>query len=256
MPTFVAEYRPTGGQSASASRTASVTTQVGDCLVCWAETGNQLTTFTAPTGGTSLTWTLATSKTGTTGTSNIYMWTATATTAETFTFTLTATGGTSSQWMCGVPRFTNSAGFGAAASARTTGAPTLNITSTAAGSALVVANADWVPVNGSSRVWRTNAGALTETYYELGTGSNNFAAYAGYHAKVDPSGTYAVGLSAPTGQTYSIAAVEVLDRPPGRFLPFFGMGHHHEPHDQLAARRHRSGLHLPPRRELTVARAA
>jgi hypothetical protein len=42
------------------------------------------------------------------------------------------------------------------------------------------------------------------------------------------------------------------------FMPFTGMGHHDEPHDDLAGRRyHRrpSGLHVP-RRDLTVARAA
>lgn len=47
--------------------------------------------------------------------------------------------------------------------------------------------------------------------------------------------------------------------PPGQFLPFFGMGHHDEPHDEFSARRARrrpSGLYVPRRRELTVCRAA
>jgi hypothetical protein len=62
-------------------------------------------------------------------------------------------------------------------------------------------------VGTGARTWRANAGALTETTYSAAT---NMTVYGGYHADAGPIGTYAVGLSLPVGQTYSIAAVEIL----------------------------------------------
>ena len=64
------------------------------------------------------------------------------------------------------------------------------------------------------RTWRTNAGALTETsYYDYAWPDafvgGYYTVYGGYHADAGAASTYAVGLSAPGGQFYSIAAVEV-----------------------------------------------
>lgn len=102
-----------------------------------------------------------------------------------------------------------SAGVGASSVTNvTSGTPSLNLTTTTPDSMIVVVNGDWVPVDGAARAWLTNAGALTETTYSFTAGT--VTAYGGYHASAGPVGTYAVGLSAPAGQKYSIAAVEVL----------------------------------------------
>ena len=99
------------------------------------------------------------------------------------------------------------------------GAPTLNLTTTQANSAIVVANVDWTAVDGASRVWRTNAGMFKSRPIQFV--SPNYTVYGGYHADAGALGTYAVGLSAPSTQRYVIGAVEVkgstrttLSKPP------------------------------------------
>jgi hypothetical protein len=90
----------------------------------------------------------------------------------------------------------------------------LNLTTTAANSTIVVANADFTAGTGA-RTWRTGAGALTETTFA--TVAAAYTVYGGYHADAGPIGTYAVGLTAPS-QTYSIAAVEIKSSVPGSAL--------------------------------------
>jgi hypothetical protein len=67
---------------------------------------------------------------------------------------------------------------------------------------------DFNAVDGASRVWLTNDGAFTELTYSRA--ASVIGAYGGYHADAGAAGTNNVGLSAPTGQAYSIIALEVL----------------------------------------------
>jgi len=66
-------------------------------------------------------------------------------------------------------------------------------------------NADWTAKSGAAQ-WRTGAGALTAT--TSGFLSGAYTVYGGYHANV-AGGSSAFGLSTPTGQKFSIAALEV-----------------------------------------------
>jgi hypothetical protein len=108
--------------------------------------------------------------------------------------------------------FRGSDGVGASASTNTTGAPSLDITTTQANSALVVIVADWSVQDGSSRTWRT-VNSITPTSgngYELTYGvTTGYIVYACYYPDAGAIGTKTVGLSAPTGQTYTIAALEI-----------------------------------------------
>lgn len=109
---------------------------------------------------------------------------------------------------CGVYVFRDSDGFGATASTNAaSGAPSVDITTTQANSAVLVIVTDWNAVDGASRTWRTNAGSLTERVYDRDASTHTY--YSGYHADAGAAGTYAVGLSAPSGQKYTIIALEV-----------------------------------------------
>lgn len=208
-PTFVAEYE-TLWTGTTTPKTASVTTAVGDVLVVVAMLENHLGTLSTPTGGTGLTWTLRQEVAASPSSDwcGVYVWTATATTAETFTLSI-ARGGTAVVWGFNCLRFSGSDGIGASSKTNTTGAPSLGLTTTGANSAIVVANADWAALDGTSRTWRTVNGSVgnENTYFRSST---TYGVYANRHMDAGAAGANTVGLSAPTGQSYSIAAVEVL----------------------------------------------
>ena len=201
-PTFVNEYE-TVWTTASPKTTASFSVQAGDILVASAmsEDGS----ITASISGGSLTWTQQ-QVVNASGYGWLSIWTATVDADKTMSVTFTRTAG-SSNYGGNVYQFRNSSGIGASSKANVaSGAPTLNLTTTQANSAIVVSNDDWTAKT-TARTWRTIAGALTERSYATVSGA--YTIYSGYHANAGAIGTYAVGLTAPTGQKYSIAAVEV-----------------------------------------------
>jgi hypothetical protein len=207
QPTFVAEYE-TAWNTTTSPKTVSVTTAVGDVLVCYGMTADGATTLNTPTGGTGLSWTLRQSAGIVAGNRTpVYIWTATATTAQTLTLSMTRNGTTTWQWGFNCLRFSGSSGIGASSSTIGDGGPSLNLTTTQDNSAVVVANSDFAVV-ATARTWRTTAGAFTEQTYS--TVSGQMTVYGGYHPTVGTAGSKTVGLSAPATQTYSIAAVEVL----------------------------------------------
>lgn len=211
MPlTPIATYNANATQAATSPLTSSVTTAVGDTLVCVALCDGASRLLATPTGGTNLTWTLQTSSVSVTSYGNLYIWTATATTAETFTCSVASTAGTAS-WQFFVSRWSGVTSIGAKGNAHAAGAPTLSITSTGTNSALVVGNVDYNGGDGSTRTWLTSAGAVTQINYSYtaGTGTQ----YGAYYGNVGAPGVETVGLSAPTGQAYTIGAVELVGAP-------------------------------------------
>lgn len=206
-PTYVTEYE-TSWSVTTTPKTQSVTTNVDDVLVVIASS-HQSQTFTGPSGGTGLTWTKK-QEVSFSGFQRVTVWTATATTAETFTLSL-STSSSSFEWGFSCLRFSGSAGVSASGQAHVDpGAPSLAITTTGANSAIVVCSADWNGASGASRAWRTPSGstAITETTYNYLSGK--YTVYGGYHSDAGAAGSKTVGLTAPTGQAYSIVAVEVL----------------------------------------------
>ncbi|WP_445149843.1 hypothetical protein [Baekduia sp. Peel2402] len=202
-PTFISENEVSSWTTTGASKsTASFAVQAGDVLVAYGMTED------SPNGlsisGGSLTWTQQ-QLVNTSSYGRAYVWTATASSTTSITVTFTRSG--SGQYGGDVLVFRGSGGIGASSKTNTTGAPSLALTTTQANSAIVVASVDWNAVSGSSRTWRTGAGALTETTYSTDPAHGTF--YGGYHASAGAAGSKTVGLSAPSGQQYSIVAVEV-----------------------------------------------
>jgi len=123
------------------------------------------------------------------------------------------------KWGFAVYVFRGSSGVGASASTTGTGAPSLPFTTTGANSSVAIIIADWNAVDGASRAWRS--GATDKGYFR------NAAAYTVYSGAVIDSSTAGAkteGLTAPTGQKYSIAAVEVLAGGGGGSAPVANAG--------------------------------
>lgn len=207
-PTFIQEAE-TAYTTTSPKNTASFDVLAGDVLVAIAFGSDQGLNLSI--SGGSLTWTAEeTQDSNNTSLGLIRIWSAVVDSDKSMTVTI-SNSGSSGTFGTNVFTFRGSDGIGNTASTNNgtgSGAPTLNITTASSSSAVVVANADWNAVSGTSRTWRTNAGTLTEQTYDRNASWHTF--YGGYHADAGTAGTYAVGLSAPTGQRYVIGAVEVL----------------------------------------------
>lgn len=208
-PTFVNEYETVFNSSTSPKTTGSITTQVGDVLVCVGVTEVDNKTLNTPTNtGTGETWTLRQSIV----VSNycaVYAWTAVAATAQTMTVSVTQASGTSQHYGINVLHWRDSDGVGVSAKTNTTGAPSLSTgTLTSANSGLVVVNGDWSAADGTTRTPRTvNGSTGTErTYYR---DSARYSAYIQTYADAGDTSAKTVGWSAPTGQQYGIIVVEV-----------------------------------------------
>lgn len=203
-PMFIQQVQSVFNTNTSPKTTAAIDVLANDTLVAFA-ISSESSGITQTISGGSLTWTRQI-LVSTASFCQISVWTATVDTNKNMTITVTNTGGSSYFGTC-LLNFRNTGGIGATASTHVaSGAPTVNITTTKANSAVVVVNGDWNAGSGA-RTWRTNAGPLTEVVYVFTSGQ--YTSYGGYHPNAGPTGTYAVGLSAPTGQAYSIAALEI-----------------------------------------------
>ena len=206
-PTFVGEHEVSSWTTTTGTvkQTSSFSVTAGDLLVAYGGTADDPVTEAVSSSGVSLTWTLRQSSTAT-GFAPSYVWTAVAPSSGSVTVRFTRTGNYGS-YGGDVLQFRNSAGVGASAITTGTGTPSLGITTTTDHSALVVYSSDWSAVNGSSRTWLTSAGTFSEqTYF---TTSGDMTGYGGYFGDVGTAGSKTVGLSAPSGQTYTTLALEV-----------------------------------------------
>jgi Right handed beta helix region len=198
-PTLVSESE-TSWTTATSSKSLTYSVQAGDTIVAYAMSGDSSDPL-AISGGP--TWTRRQAVLFSSY-APVYVWTATAATAGTLTTAVRRTAG-GDAYGFDVLVFRGSTGIGVSAQARaSSGAPAVTL-APSAHSAVVVANADWTAKSGTA-LWRTGAGALTATTSAFLSGA--YTVYGGYHANVT-GGSSTFGLSAPTGQKFSIAAVEV-----------------------------------------------
>lgn len=207
-PEFIQEAETAWNTTTSPKSAGPASVQVGDVLVQVGGAEGQLTSI-IPSGGPE--WTsrqvvsaasrsFASAYTGIVGK------------AESLTVTLTREGSSSIHWGGNVLTFRKSEGVGASAKGESEGAPSLEITTTQDNSAVVVIVTDWNAKSGT-RTWRTvngttptEANGFERTYVQDGS---RYTVYAAYYPDVGASGAKTVGLTAPTGQKFSIIAVEV-----------------------------------------------
>lgn len=205
---FVAEFETTGWFEADES-TVAVTCADGDVLVASAVCGNQLRTLSIDdtAGGGGLTW-AAKGAVSKTSRCSIAQWTAGVGPGQGGTFDVTVLFPSAGAGGLNVSRWEDVAvGAFAVGDATDPAAPSLNIDTTEDDSAIVVVVGDHETVDGTTRTWRTGAGALTELTYFRSNSEN--AVYLGYHADAGAAGTKTVGLTLPNDMRPSIAAVEL-----------------------------------------------
>lgn len=213
-PTFVAAYS-TGYTGVGTSKSVSVARNAGDKLVLYAMSEAGDASFGTPVLS-GVTWTLVEAQgVGNGLRSEVVVWIGEATTSTTSNASL-SNAEDEVQWGFTVVRFSGSAGFGAAESTNNgtgSAAPSLAITTTADNSAIVCAVADWNADDGA-RTWRTvnsitptSGNGLELDYHNV---IDAYVCYGAYYNDAGTAGAQTVGLTAPTGMRYVIAAVEVL----------------------------------------------
>ena len=207
-PTLIANPSSALNSTSTPKSVASITVQTGDIIVVQGITGDGASTLGTPTNtNTAQTYTLEKSVV-VTNYCAAYCWTAVASTNQAMVISITRGGTNTNFWGFQVTQWRGSDGVGASAVTNVaSGAPSLSLTTQAANSAVCVQNGDWTASTGA-RTWRTvNGAAATElAYFADGT---NYGFYAGYHPDAGSAGANTYGLSAPTGQKYSIIAVEI-----------------------------------------------
>lgn len=198
---------PVTTQTAASLTSPTFDVQSGDLVTIFG--------FTSHTGAT-----LATTWTGTETVSltdsvlagsgnfaNIYLWTIPVTaTATGRTVTISYTGG--SWWGYQVTVWRNHGGIGnlTPSTAFGTGAPSASLT-TSTNSAVEVLVDDWNAVAPTTRNWLPVNGKNVIEVYAAATGTA-FTAYTAYVQDVS-AGTATIGLSAPTGQSWTLIGLEI-----------------------------------------------
>ena len=208
-PTRVLDVTPTVGYLDTSTPKLSPTFDVlaGDKIVLQAFSENSTTTVNAPTWDGSGSWALEKSIVAS-GYSTAYLYTCDVTaTATGRTISVGASGGQMFSFTATLVR--NHGGTGNSVVANVTnGAPSVDLPCSS-NSLVICGNADWNAVDGTTRTWRTvNDTPMTETWYERDP--LKYSVYIGRTADSGVAGTKTLGLSAPTGQTYSILGIEIL----------------------------------------------
>lgn len=208
-PSFVQEAE-TAFNTATSKTTASFSVLAADVLCAWCVVeGNDAGATAAPTiSGGSLVWTTA-QDVNVDDYSRVIMWTAVVDSGKSMTVTIDDPGSTTNLFGGNVLTWRGSDGVGASNKTNVlSGAPSLGLTTLQDNSAIVLASGDWNAADGTSRTWRSvNGSPATEaTYFR---DSSHYTTYGGYHPDAGALGAKTVGLSAPAGQKYSIAAVEI-----------------------------------------------
>lgn len=206
-PTFVANYATefTNGSTPKTAMSA-VSVSSGDVLVGWATGANTSPVLGATENGTG-SWTLLYSD-NSYGHCTTSAWTYSVSTSETLTTTFTESG--NGEFGGTVLRFSGSAGLGNTVKAvsSSSGAPSTNITTTQDNSAIVVYVSDYNGVVGT-QTFTSNGGAGNPTQIVGSMNTDVMSVAVAYYADAGAAGTKTVGMSSPTGQAWTIIAVEV-----------------------------------------------
>ena len=142
-----------------------------------------------------------------------YLWSATDPTGGS-NWTLSATCTAGNDWGISCMVFRNTNGLGNTTKANASGAPSATLPLTSNNSSIVVFNADWNAVDGSTRTWSTvngitpTAANALELSYTFASGA--YTVYEAYYNDTGSLSSATVGLSAPTGQKYSLVTAEIL----------------------------------------------
>ena len=209
-PTFISEYETAWNSATSPKTTANFSVQTGDILVAYAVNESSGSTIaTPPTGTLSGTWTLRQTVSATDYTS-VRLWTLPVTTNQ--SNVNVSFSNSSGNFGGNVLHFRNASSVGVTQQATgATGNPTLTVNGVEENSSIVMVNGDWSARTGARTYNTTQAGSFTETTaYADGT---SYGVEAGYYPNAGTAGNKTIGLTAPTGMKWALAAIEVKGNP-------------------------------------------
>ncbi|MBK8191563.1 MAG: hypothetical protein IPK79_14085 [Vampirovibrionales bacterium] len=207
-PTFVSQYA-TAFNSTTTPKTAmsAVAINSNDVLVAVASSANSYKTLSITENGAASA-TLQRSSV-VVDYSPAYGWTYVAPSAETITISFSSSGGSGEYFGGNIVRFSGSDGVGASNVATgASGNPSVSLTTTQANSAIVVIVSDWNAVSGTQTFTNNFSGTPTALTDYPGDGAQYGVAIA-YFPDAGAVGSKTVGMSAPTGQKWTIIAIEV-----------------------------------------------
>ena len=207
-PTYVAEYATTFNSAAS-PKTAmnAVAINSGDVLVgVSANEDAGGVDYLGITEDGAASWTLQQNYT-TVNYTGIEANTYVATTNETLTVTITNGG---NYFGGNVIRFSGSDGVGASAKAQgASGSPSVAITTTQANSAIVAICGDWNAISGTQTFTMDGSSSGWTALTDYPGDGAHYGVAIGYIGDAGAAGSKTIAMSAPTGQKWSIAVVEV-----------------------------------------------
>ena len=209
-PTFVAEYETPWNTTTSPKTTSNFSVQTGDILVAYAVNESSGSTIaTPPTGTLTGTWTLKQTISATNYT-YLRLWTMQVASNQTNVNVSFTNGG--GNFGADVLHFRNASSVGITAQANSaTGNPTLTLNGISDNSSIVMVNGDWSAKTGARTYNTTSAGTFTETSaYADGT---SYGVEGGYYANAGTAGNKTIGITAPTGMTWALAAIEIKGNP-------------------------------------------
>jgi hypothetical protein len=202
--TFEIRAFDTGTGTTSAECSMSVNS--GEKLVVSAAAETQTPGNVSVSSSPSLTWTQAVVNSTNLGGST-KIWTASASSTGTLTATVAATGsGASSCVLYAITGAETTLGGATATNgAETQGAPSVSITTTRADSLIFAVTSDWNAITG------TESYRSPPTHTERLDDYTNPSQYRGYHytAPATTTGSYTMGMEAPTGQGSNTVVLEV-----------------------------------------------
>jgi len=215
VPTIVATYNSTY-TTVTSPKTLTITTQANDVVVVYGGNESGTTGINIPTGR--ITFSAVQSLEGDASYTNAYLWSGVDATGGTnWTLSVSATAA-DVHWGVTAVVIRGTNGVRASAQNRISGtAATVSLTTTQDNSTIITFLTDDNALDGSGRTWLTVNGitptsgnGLEKTYsYD----STHYTAYGAVYTDAGIAGTKTVGLSAPTGQEFSIVAVELLGTP-------------------------------------------
>lgn len=205
-PTRVAGWHSTTATNGTAQTSTSFSLTAGDVLVVVVASDGAGTAPAAPTASAgSVTWTKRQAVENVASQANLTLWTGAVGATASATVTCNVNAALNSAMF--VEQYSGVSAVGASAKAQNATTGSVALTTTAANSAVVVAASDFNAVTGTI-TWRTvNGAAITaEATYQVAA---DYCAYFGYRNDCGAAGANTYGVSTPTSQQASAAAVEL-----------------------------------------------
>jgi hypothetical protein len=205
---FVDEHECASWSTAGLTKSSTFTPSASDTLVVFASVYDVTACQLSGIAGGGLTWTNRAQIDGFSTFGGTYIWTAPVASTGSVTITVTSTQA-SGAWGYNILRYTGVTGFGTGVTNHSSsGQPSAAVTTAAASSVIGWVSSDFNTIDGTVRTYSTaTAGAFTEqTYDNVGFTSG---VYGGFHANAGAAGAKTVGGTLPTGQWWTIAALEV-----------------------------------------------